>query len=294
MKYQVTHTTRYKYDTAVSVCHNQAMLSPRVTPRQECLQHRISITPSPSSSDRRHDYFGNDVAYFSFNEGFRQLVVESVSLVAVSDELPITDGDSPAWDEIAPCVRRSTAPESLDALQFLFDSPRVKTSRALHEYGAPSFPAGRPLLEGVRDLNQRIHSDFKFDPKATTTNTPIDEVLKKRRGVCQDFAHLATGVLRSVGLPARYVSGYLRTYPPEGKERLVGSDASHAWTSVYGGALGWIDFDPTNNAFPSNEHITVGWGRDYDDVCPVRGVQIGGSGHRLSVSVDVAPLDESN
>lgn len=162
--------------------------------------------------------------------------------------------------------------------------------RELADYAGQSFVAGRSLLDGVSDLNRRIHADFTYDPVATTVAMPLAEVIAHRRGVCQDFAHLAIAALRSLGLPARYVSGYLRTRPPEGKERLVGADASHAWFSAFCPDLGWVDFDPTNNCQPANEHITVAYGRDFGDVSPISGILTGGGEHVVKVSVDVAPV----
>ncbi|OYW11667.1 MAG: hypothetical protein B7Z55_19015 [Planctomycetales bacterium 12-60-4] len=190
-------------------------------------------------------------------------------------------------------MRATESPLTLEALQFTFDSPSVTAPAAVGQYAAESFPAGRPILEGVRHLTTRIHEDFKFDPRATTVSTPVVEVFEHRRGVCQDFAHLEIAALRSLGIPARYVSGYLRTIPPPGRPRLVGTDASHAWLSVYCGEAGWIDVDPTNDCIVSTDHITVAWGRDYSDVCPIKGVFVGGGTHQMTVSVDVQPLESS-
>jgi transglutaminase-like putative cysteine protease len=180
---------------------------------------------------------------------------------------------------------------ALEAAEFLFDSPLIKSNDDFADYSRPSFPKGRPILEAVQDLSERIHKDFKFDPSATDVSTPVTQVLKDRRGVCQDFAHLQIACLRSIGLPARYVSGYLNTIPPPGQPKLAGADASHAWVSFYCDAHGWIDIDPTNNQIPNLQHITVGWGRDYSDVSPVRGVVLGSAGHALKVSVDVRPTE---
>jgi transglutaminase-like putative cysteine protease len=182
------------------------------------------------------------------------------------------------------------SPEVVEPYQFIFDSPQLRASSELADYAAESFPAGAPLLAGARDLNRRIFSDFKYDPKATTVATPLEEVWEKRRGVCQDFAHLGIACLRSLGLPARYVSGYLRTHPPEGAEQLVGADASHAWFAVFCPGTGWVDFDPTNNLQPAEEHITVAYGRDFGDVSPVAGILTGGGKHVVKVAVEVKPL----
>jgi transglutaminase-like putative cysteine protease len=181
-------------------------------------------------------------------------------------------------------------PASLDAYQFVFESPRIRPSAEFAKYAAPSFQPGRPFVEALLDLTARIYKEFKFDSKATSVRTPAEEVLKKRRGVCQDFAHLQIACLRSLNLPARYVSGYLRTYPPPGRPRLIGADASHAWVSAYCPGLGWMDVDPTNNVVPSYNHIMLAWGRDYGDVSPLRGVIVGGRDHTLKVAVDVEPV----
>jgi transglutaminase-like putative cysteine protease len=183
--------------------------------------------------------------------------------------------------------RDPVSPEVVEPYQFCFDSPMLSASAELEDYARPSFAAGTPLLAGVADLTRRIYRDFKYDPVATTIATPLDEVIAKRRGVCQDFAHLAIAGLRSLGLPARYVSGYLRTKAPPGKERLVGADASHAWISVYCPRTGWVDFDPTNNLMPAREHVTVACGRDFSDVSPVSGIIVGGGAHEVKVAVDV-------
>jgi transglutaminase-like putative cysteine protease len=293
MKHRVTHTTRYTGSESVSVGHNQAWLRPRLTPRQQCERHRISVSPKPSTRSERTDYFGNHVFAFSFNRGYDALTVTSKSDVVVEPrELPDAEA-APAWERVREGVRTPPDEESAAALQFVFDSPRIAAdSVELRAYAAESFPSERPILAAVADLTARIHRDFEYRPQSTTVTTPVAEVFRNRLGVCQDFAHLQIAALRSLGLPARYVSGYLRTRPPEGQPRLVGADASHAWLSVFCGTeLGWVDVDPTNALFVSDEHITVAWGRDYADVPPLRGVYIGGGAHSLEVNVDVAPLE---
>jgi transglutaminase-like putative cysteine protease len=197
---------------------------------------------------------------------------------------------TPVWGEVAQHFRDPVSPEVVEAYQFVFDSPQVRASLELDSYAAASFGRDAPLLVGAADLTRRIFEDFQYDPKATTVATPLEEVWAKRRGVCQDFAHLAIACLRSLGLPARYVSGYLRTRPPEGKPRLVGADASHAWFSIFCPGTGWVDFDPTNNVQPAEEHIVVAYGRDFGDVSPVAGILTGGGEHEVKVSVDVADI----
>ena len=292
MAYKITHTTTYTYGETVPVCHNEVHLTPRETDWQNCRQFRLSIRPHSDAVGRRTDYFGNQLHLFSIQEGHRRLKVTSTSRVEVKPRGLCPLNQSPPWESVRDGLVAPIDVPRLEAIQFVLDSPSVIASSALREYATPSFTPGRPLLEAVRDLTARIHADFKYDPRATTVNTPLEEVLELRRGVCQDFAHLEIGCLRSLGLAARYVSGYLRTIPPPGKPRLVGADASHAWLSCYCDGQGWVDVDPTNNCFLNADHITVAWGRDYTDVCPIKGVFVGGGAHTMSVSVDVEPLIE--
>lgn len=292
MQYAVTHITKYTYSQAVPVCHNVIHLAPRNLPNQTCENLRVLIHPEPTEFIQREDYFGNRMAYFSIDQAHRVLAVTSTSNVRVNAAPRATADEPVAWEVVAEELRTSRQPHVLKAYEFAFSSRRIHPFPELEEYAKSSFPAGRPILEGVCELTERIHTDFKYDPRATTVNTPLEEVFRDRHGVCQDFAHLEIACLRSVGLAARYVSGYLRTHPPEGKPRLIGADASHAWLSVYCGAAGWIDVDPTNNVAVGEDHITVCWGLDYSDVCPIQGVIVGGGEHRMHVSVDVAPEEE--
>jgi transglutaminase-like putative cysteine protease len=292
MKYTIQHRTWYAYAEAAPVCHNMLHLAPRQTPWQVCANYQLRIVPEPAFVARRVDWFGNNVDYFSIEGSHNGLEVTSQCVVQVSPPPKLTANESLPWETI---VRQST-PEAtaadLSVYQLTLRSPRVRPSTPLRDYAFPSFAAGLPLLEAIIDLTARIHRDFEFDAKATTVHTPLEELLTLRRGVCQDFAHLAIGCVRSMGLPARYVSGYLRTTPPPGKPRMVGADASHAWASVYCGPMGWIDFDPTNDALIGESHITIAWGRDYSDVCPIQGVFVGGGEHSMGVNVDVIPADE--
>jgi transglutaminase-like putative cysteine protease len=197
---------------------------------------------------------------------------------------------SPPWETVVETLPDDHSDDGLDAYQFVFSSERVATSREFADYARQAFPLGRPLLEAACDLMRQIHRDFSFDKKATEVSTPVEAFFQERRGVCQDFAHLQIACLRSLRLPARYVSGYLRTQPPAGRPRLVGADASHAWCSAWCPGAGWIDFDPTNDCVPEDGHITVAWGRDYSDVSPIHGVLLGGAKHTLDVGVDVIPI----
>jgi transglutaminase-like putative cysteine protease len=274
------------------VCQNLAHLIPRTTPWQRCTYCRLTVRPAPAEVRRRTDYFGNAVQDFSIHKRHRSLRVSAASKVDVTARAPIVADAGLAWDVLCETVRRCATRSDLDAYQFCFPSRHVCLADELADYARPSFPPGRPLWDAVTELNARVHADFTYDPQATELETPCLDVFRQRRGVCQDLAHVLIGCLRSLGLPARYVSGYLRTESPPGKPRLVGADASHAWLAVYGGgAAGWRDLDPTNNVIPSVDHITVAWGRDYADVAPIRGVFVGGGQHRISVSVDVTPLD---
>ena len=293
MKYQVRHTTKFAYSEAVPVCHNLVHLAPRVLPRQTCDAFRLLIHPEPLHVQHRRDYFGNEVTFFSIDQPHRGLTVTATSRVAVAAVPVIAASETPPWDALAARLRTDRAAATLDAYQYVADSPSIKPFAALSEYAKASFPAGRPILEAVLDLTARVHREFSYDPRATTIRTPIREVFENRHGVCQDFAHLQIACLRSIGLAARYVSGYLRTLPPPGKPRLVGADASHAWLSVYCGAAGWVDVDPTNNVVVSTDYIVVAWGRDYTDVCPIQGVIVGGGDHKMHVSVDVAQDDSA-
>ncbi|QDU51672.1 transglutaminase family protein [Gimesia panareensis] len=290
MKYKITHITKYAYSEAVPVCQNVVHLAPRALPYQMCDDFQLLIHPDPYSISHRKDYFGNEVCFFSIDQPHTGLSVTATSHVSVMATPVIPPENTPAWESVSLALKSEQTPALLDAYQYIFDSPGVKVFPKLIDYAEVSFTKGRPILEAVLDLTRRIHQDLRYDPRATNVNTQIDEVFEQRHGVCQDFAHLQIGCLRILGLAARYVSGYLRTMPPPGKPRLVGADASHAWLSVYcGEKAGWVDVDPTNNVAASIDHITVAWGRDYYDVCPIQGTIVGGGEHRMTVSVDVAP-----
>jgi len=215
--------------------------------------------------------------------------VTAISEVAMETPPVSPAGSTPPWEEARDAVRRHGDEADLAAAPYSFDSPCIRRDDRLASYAAMSFTPGRPLLEASLELTSRIFHEFKYDPTATSVSTPTMEVFEKRRGVCQDFAHLEIGCLRSLGLAARYVSGYLLTDPRPGQPRLVGADASHAWLSVFGPGLGWIDLDPTNNVIPAMRHVTLAWGRDYGDVCPIKGVFLGGGSHWMTVAVDVVP-----
>jgi transglutaminase-like putative cysteine protease len=291
MFYRVTHKTTYEYTEPVSLCQNLAHLGPRETPVQLCRQTVLAVMPQPAVYSSRTDFFGNPSAFFTVQEPHRELVVTATHVVELLPHTPPEAERSPPWEEVRDLLPRDRAPAVLDAYQFVFDSRYVRTSPSLTEYAAPSFTAGRPLIEALLDLTRRIHADFLYDQCATTVATPLQDVFARRRGVCQDFAHLQIACLRGLGLAARYVSGYLSTHAA-GQRRLVGTDASHAWLSVFCPMFGWIDVDPTNNQIPSDRHILLAWGRDYEDVSPIKGVILGGGQHSVKVAVDVARLGD--
>jgi transglutaminase-like putative cysteine protease len=287
MRYDVTHTTEYDYGESVAVAHHVARLRPRALPLQECVHHELSVTPSPAVTSGYDDYFGNPVTFFGVQGAHTSLVIKAQSTVTVTGPVLPAPQDTPPWETT---VAREALP--FEAIEFVFDAPESRTLFGVETYARASFPAGRPLLEGVIDLTSRINREFTFDPKATTVATPLAEVFASRRGVCQDFARLEIACLRSLGIPARYVSGYLETDPPPHTPRLIGADASHAWLAFHCPGVGWIPVDPTNNVLPSDRHITLAWGRDFSDVSPVRGVILGGGAHTLNVHVDVIRLED--
>ena len=290
MNYHITHRTLYEYAAPVSVSHHVARLEPRATATQSRESFSLQIFPEPALRKARADYFGNQLCFFAIQEIHSKLEIITSSHVTVEPRNPAQHESTMPWETVAEMFRDPVLPEVVEPYQFVFDSPQIRASRELADYALQSFGKDTPLLAGARDLTRRIFEDFKFDPKATTVATPLEEVWKQRRGVCQDFAHLGIACLRSLGLPARYVSGYLRTRPPEGKPRLVGADASHAWFRVFCPGTGWVDFDPTNNIQPAEEHIIVAYGRDYGDVSPVAGILTGGGEHEVKVSVDVEEI----
>lgn len=287
MRYRILHQTTYAYTERVTISHHAARLKPRGLKLQECEEFSVSFRPAPAVQKTRTDFFGNEIQFFSVQEVHAGLDITARSLVTVFPRREVQVSKSPSWETVTSLFKEPVLPNNVPPYQFVFDSHLLQSTPDLADYARPSFPAGRPMLEGARDLCCRIHQDFKFNPKATTVATPLVEVMKTRQGVCQDFAHVGIACLRSLGLAARYVSGYIRTVPPKGKRRLVGADASHAWLSAYCPVLGWVDMDPTNNVIPSEDHITVAYGRDFADVSPVAGVLTGGGGHEVTVAVDV-------
>jgi transglutaminase-like putative cysteine protease len=296
VRYHVLHDTCYKYEAPVGESRQLVRLTPRDVPLQHVLAHRIEVQPEPTRMEEFLDGFGNPVLalHFEADHAFLLLRAESWVELQLRDEIDALE--TPAWE----CVREALAyqaghrfaQDTLLATAFKFESTHVRVKREFADYTHEVFGPGRPMLDGVIALMDRIHEEFTFDPEATDVSTPVTEVFVKKRGVCQDFSHFMLSCLRSIGLAARYVSGYLLTRPPPGKSRLVGADATHAWVSVFCPGLGWIDFDPTNNLQPALEHVTLGWGRDFADVSPMRGVILGGGDHEPEIAVTVVPEDE--
>lgn len=292
MRYSIEHITRYAYTQPVGLSFQIAHLQPRDGDGQRCLAHALEISPAPVTLNEDRDYFGNSVARFELATPHAELVVvarSEVERLRPDADLP----DSPAWEDVQ---KRFASPlwglgPVSAAGEFLFPSPNVPFSPALRDFALQDFVPGRPILTATSALMHRIHTEFEFDPEATHVATLVEQVLAMRRGVCQDFAQLMIGSLRALGLPARYMSGYLLTEPPPGQPRLEGADASHAWVAVFVPELGWFEFDPTNDLVPREAHITLAWGRDFADVSPLRGVILGGGAHEVSVAVTVRPFD---
>jgi transglutaminase-like putative cysteine protease len=290
--YRIDHHTHYAYAATVSTSQHVAYLEPRSLPRQRVIAHTLTTDPPPSALTRRLDYFGNAAAHFTLVTPHDSLVVAGRSQVTVDARDTVVDPlRSPAWEDARERLAFRRGEPAGQQSQFVWASPYVALAPELADFALRSFQPRRPLLDAALDLMHRIHDEFRFDPSATTITTPVSRVLEERHGVCQDFAHLQISCLRALGLPARYVSGYLLTDPPPGQPRLIGADASHAWLSVHCPAHGWIDLDPTNALQPETRHITLAWGRDYGDVSPLRGVVLGGEEHTLTVGVSVVPLE---
>ena len=288
MNYSITHKTTYDYGDVVPECFNIVRLAPRPIADQVCEDHELTIVPQPTERTKRTDYFGNQIEQFSIDAPHSTLEVTARTKIKVTARVLPDAASSSAWETLV--VPRDGDEIDLISTQLAFDSMHIRSRPEFARYAKISFTDGRPIVEAATELTHRINEDFDFDPEATIVSTPVEEVFQKKAGVCQDFAHFQIACLRSLDLPARYVSGYLRTTPPPGKARLVGADASHAWVGIYCGTeIGWMDFDPTNDVIPALDHVTIGWGRDYADVCPIQGVFTGGGKTLMSVSVDVEP-----
>jgi transglutaminase-like putative cysteine protease len=278
----VTHTTTYLYSQPVSLCHTDLRLKPRGDGPQRVIEHQLSIFPEPEETVEHPDYFGNQVTYFSLQQPHQTLTIIAASIIEKQYSDLFEPCLTPVWEQALYETSRGTV-QGLDDYEFTFESPRITLGPDFRAYALPSFSPGRPLLDATLDLCHRIYAEFKYDRRATTVSTPVTQVLKSRSGVCQDFAHFMIACLRSLGLAARYVSGYLRS------SDLIGGEASHAWVSVFCPGLGWLDLDPTNDQQVNGNHVTLAWGRDYSDVAPVNGVALGGGEHVVNVQVAVTP-----
>ena len=287
MLYDIRHKTTFDYEEIVSVSHHVLHLTPRRHPQQTCLESETIVEPKPAVDSLGQDYFGNPIRHLTVQKPHKQLVVDAHARVEVRSAAQALELEQSApWESVR---EQLAAYEVLEAYELVFESPYAAGNDAIRDYALQSFTPGRPILVAAMDLTGRIFRDFKYRGGVSDVSTPVRDVFAMRQGVCQDFAHLMIACVRGLGLAARYVSGYLLTRPPEGKEKLVGSDASHAWVSVFAGDSGWVDFDPTNNVIPGVDHITFAWGRDYGDVSPINGFIVGGGTHQVSVAVDVSP-----
>jgi transglutaminase-like putative cysteine protease len=285
MIYRTVHTTTYRYGEPVAQSISEARLTPRPTARQRVIESQIQVEPAFAKCGTRIDYCGNEVTTIAVFGAHDRLAVTATSVVETGLAPP---GEPPviAWERVRDQLAFPVDPDSLAASEFTFESPYAPAIRSVSEFAQTSFPAGRPIGEAIRELNERVNREFLYQPASTSIEMPLQEVMERRRGVCQDFAHVMIGALRSVGLAARYVSGYLRS-----DVDVQGAEASHAWVSVWIPGAGWIDFDPTNNVMPNDGHVTIGWGRDYGDVTPVKGVALGGGGQTVGVEVRVTPVE---
>lgn len=293
-QFRIEHSTAYRYSEPVMLSHQQLHLTPRLLDYQTIQAHEAVIKPAPTQQRKIIDAFGNPVTEIAIEAAHTSLDIIAQSTVTVTERRSIDPQKTPAWETVRDTLayRAPWHPEPalLDATQFLFESPYARVKRTLRAYAGDCFEPGRPILAAAAALMAKIHGEFKFDAAATNVTTPVMEFFAQKRGVCQDFTHLMISCLRSTGLAARYVSGYLLTRSAPGKPRRVGADVSHAWVSLFVPSIGWVDLDPTNNIMPSLEHITLGWGRDFADVTPLRGVINGGGEPTLEVKVTVEPV----
>lgn len=287
--YSVRHRTTYRYMQDVSYSRHLLHLAPRETKTQRLAAFRLSVAPTPDQHLSRRDFFGNPVDWLALDEPHAEVEVIAESRVAALAPRARDPAASQPW-EAARTQLEAAAPAAGDVVQYVFDSPQTAFTVDLASYARRSFTPGRPVLAAALELMTRIHDDFRYDTTVTDAATPVDRVFEIRAGVCQDLAHVGIAALRALGLPARYVSGYLLTKPPPGRERLLGADASHAWFAVWAPPFGWVDLDPTNDMIPGDGHITVAWGRDYGDVAPINGIVTGGGDHAIEVGVDVLPI----
>jgi len=292
MQYLVRHRTSYRYLQDVAQSWHLAHLLPRATPGQSVESRQVTLKPEAGNRILREDYFGNPCEWYFFNAPHNHLEILAESRVTVAPAPQRAAEESLPWEAVRMLLEAPPDAEARDAVQYIFDSPLTAFTGDVASYALASFTPGRPILAAAVALMQRIHDEFRYDTTVTDAATPVDKVFEIRAGVCQDLAHVGIAALRSIGLPARYVSGYLLTRPPPGMPRMLGADASHAWFSVYAPPFGWVDLDPTNRVIVGEGHVTAAWGRDYGDVAPVAGIILGGHDHLIEVGVDVIPAAE--
>jgi transglutaminase-like putative cysteine protease len=289
--YDIRHVTTYAYESPVNFARCSLRLEPTSSGGQQLISHAVEIRPRPSDRAVRRDFFGTHTESIVIEIPHRHLRIDSRSRVSVSRHAPDREAPSPSWEGIRDAAFEAASLGPASPVGYVFASALVPVLPPVTAYATASFPPRGGIVAGAADLMRRIRGDFRYDPKATVISTPLQEVFEKRHGVCQDFAHVMIAGLRGLGLPAAYVSGYLRTIPPPGKPRLQGADATHAWVSVWCGAdLGWIGCDPTNDVFVANDHIVLATGRDFSDVSPVDGIIVGSRKQKLGVAVDVVPV----
>ena len=290
MIYEVSHRTIYRYSTPVAQSQHIVHISPRAIERQRVKGHALLIEPAPTIRTEREDVYGNRVVLFDIEQEHKELIIHARSTIGVTAPGAIDLAASMPWEAVVAAIADPKPGIDLEVARYACASKHTRSTAEIAAYARGFFPEGRPVLQGAWDLIASIYDDFTFDATATDISTPVTQVLHQRRGVCQDFSHLALACLRAMRLSARYVSGYILTSPPPGAPRLAGADASHAWISVWSPGFGWIDFDPTNGLIPRDGHISIAYGRDYDDVSPISGILLGGNDHTVHVGVDVVPV----
>ncbi len=295
MRFRVRHSTRYQYAQSVSRCYNLAYVIPRDTERQQCLSCSVSVSPQVTKEHRRIDYFGNHAYHFEIQTPHTELLITAESEIKVHEKATEPSFDlGMSYGDVLNFIETTLSDEVIEAREFLLGSPIIGSSAAIADYASTSFQHNRSLKSCVSDLTARIFNEFTYDPGFTTIATPLADVLEHKKGVCQDFAHLQIACLRTMGIPAKYVSGYIETLPKPGEEKLIGADATHAWIAYFSPREGWVEFDPTNNSLANSQHIVTAFGRDYFDVTPVKGVIFGGGKSPiLHVSVDVSRIPEN-
>ncbi|HVY15166.1 MAG TPA: transglutaminase family protein [Rhodopila sp.] len=292
MRYRLRHVTRYAYGNPVELAAHMAHMRPRPMPFQTVLSDAVDTTPTTARRRDGHDHFGNRVTWLFLDLPHADFELTAESLVEVAYPDPPAPDSTPPWEHVAEAARQ---PEHWQAVEFRFPTHLAPVNAETRAYAESSFTPGRPVLAALLDLNSRIFHDFRFRPGVTTVSTPVSQVIQKREGVCQDFTHVMVSALRGLGLPARYTSGYIRTRPPPGQAKRQGADQSHAWVGAWiGPEHGWIDVDPTNGIVVKEEHVLLGWGRDFNDISPLRGVILGGGRHNVTVSVDLEPAVEGD